>query len=443
MITTGHLFYIDNLSILMMSLVGFIAICVGSFSIRYLNGDRKQKSFYINLLLMVFAILIMVCADNIILLFISWVASNIILTRLMLHKTEWIAAKNSSRLALNNFKLGAILLGCSLILLCYASGETSIQKILKVIDNSMIYSISALLMLLTAMTQSALWPFHRWLTSSLNSPTPVSAIMHAGLVNGSGFILTRFAPLYLDSSLILNIMFIAGISSAIIGTIWKLIQSDIKRMLACSTMGQMGFMVAQCGLGLFSAAIAHLVCHGLFKAYLFLASGSAAKVKRKDHYSTPTFINFCIALGCGLVGTYMFSSISDISLYTYDTTIFLKIMALILCTQFSLTVIQEKSSFKIAFGLIIAMVIGSTYGLSVYLIETLLNSLNIFIPLKLNPLHITAIVIQVLAWLSITFYKPNRNGSIPNWMLKAYVKMLNASQPHPNTITTLRNQYKY
>ena len=87
--------------------------------------------------------------------------------------------------------------------------------------------------------------------------------MHAGLVNGGGFLIVRFAPLYLNYPGILNIIFIIGLSTAIMGTLWKLMQSDIKRMLACSTMAQMGFMIAQCGLGLFSAAIAHIILHGL------------------------------------------------------------------------------------------------------------------------------------------------------------------------------------
>ena len=106
--------------------------------------------------------------------------------------------------------------------------------------------------------------------------------MHAGLINGGGFLLARFAPMLAIQPPILNLIFIAGITTALLGTLWKLMQSDVKRMLACSTMGQMGFMIAQCGLGLFPAAVAHLSWHGLFKAYLFLSTGSAAKEKRLD-----------------------------------------------------------------------------------------------------------------------------------------------------------------
>jgi len=142
------------------------------------------------------------------------------------------------------------------------------------------------------MTQSAIWPFHTWLISSLNSPTPVSAIMHAGLINGGGFLLTRFAGLFVQSTGMLQVIFFLGLLTALIGTLWKLMQHDIKRMLACSTMGQMGFMIAQCGLGLFPAAIAHLCWHGLFKAYLFLSSGSAAHEKEWNRISGQVSAHF-------------------------------------------------------------------------------------------------------------------------------------------------------
>lgn len=263
MIVLEQLFHVDNLSLIMMGLVGFVTLCVASFSSRYLNGDKKQTSFYINLITLALTIFLMVNADHIGLFLVSWAGSNFFLTRLMLHKSGWEAARQSSILALKNFGLGFVFLGTAFLLLYRATGMVSIRSIVSAPIETSMAIISSLLLLLAAMTQSALWPFHRWLTSSLNSPTPVSSIMHAGLVNGGGFLLVRFAPLISKEPIVLGLIFVAGIATALIGTLWKLMQSDIKRMLACSTMSQMGFMVVQCGLGLFPAAIAHLCWHGL------------------------------------------------------------------------------------------------------------------------------------------------------------------------------------
>ena len=212
----------------------------------------------------------------------------------------------------------------AIILMYLDVGSLSISSITQQAIHSPLMLAALLLCIITAMTQSALWPFHRWLTSSLNSPTPVSAIMHAGLVNGGGFLLVRFAPLLSEHNLLLNLIFFLGVISAVLGSLWKLVQSDVKRMLACSTMGQMGFMMIQCGLGLFPAAIAHLIWHGLFKAFLFLSAGSAVISQKVDSQSrTSTLSAFIISCAYGLLGAYSFAWFSDKSFFSMNTTAFL------------------------------------------------------------------------------------------------------------------------
>ena len=106
----------------------------------------------------------------------------------------------------------------------------------------------------------------------MTSPTPASALMHAGFVNGSGILLTLFAALIFASNT-MDLLFIIGGLTAVIAQFTKLLQVNVKQKLACSTIAQMGFMIMQCGLGYFNAAIAHLILHGFYKAYLFLSSG--------------------------------------------------------------------------------------------------------------------------------------------------------------------------
>jgi NAD(P)H-quinone oxidoreductase subunit 5 len=110
-------FYIDNLSLLMMGLIGFVGICILSFSRRYLQGDSQQKMFFMNLTILLISLSIMVCADNLILFLGFWFLSNYFLTRLMLHKKEWPAARASARLALRNFILGTFFIGIGFTLL--------------------------------------------------------------------------------------------------------------------------------------------------------------------------------------------------------------------------------------------------------------------------------------------------------------------------------------
>lgn len=443
MITLKQLLNFDNLSFVMMGLICFVTICLISFSSRYLKGDRKQAAFYRNLAVMVLSVLVMVNADHLLLLLGSWVMSNIFLVRLMLHKKEWNAAKQSSLLALKNFGLGFAFLCGAFLILYTVTKETSIQQLVNTPVETPWLMISCILILLAAMTQSALWPFHRWLTSSLNSPTPVSAIMHAGIVNGGGFLLARFATMFANQPAILSSIFTIGIITALLGTLWKLMQSDVKRMLACSTMGQMGFMIAQCGLGLFPAAVAHLCWHGLFKAYLFLASGSVAQEKRLDLDYPPSLNDFLIAIGCGLSGAYLFTFICNKNLLASDTTLFLNALVIIAGTQFALPIIRGASALKLPLAFIATAIVGSLYGLSVHLIEYALTPVNISYPQTLSVLHIVALIALIAAWLSILFIRKPRNVVLPKWVLKLYVHMLNASQPDPRTVTTHRNHYQF
>jgi len=427
----------------MITLVGFVAACVTSFSSRYLKGDRKQRAFNVNLAAMVLSVFIMVCTNHLFIMLGSWAASYFFLVQLMLHKKEWSAARKSSLLAAQNFGLGFCYLTNAFLILYGMTGQTNIQAIIHTPIESPWLIVSSILLVLAAMRQSSIWPFHLWLTSSLNSPTPVSAIMHAGLVNGGGFLLVRFAPLILEQPIILNMIFTAGIITALLGTLWKLMQNDIKRMLACSTMGQMGFMIAQCGLGLFPAAVAHLCWHGLFKAYLFLASGSAAQEKRLDLNYPPSLKHFFIAVLCGFTGTYCFALTSHKNIFANDTTLFIIVLSMITGTQFSLTIIRETFSIKIPLAFISTMIMGGLYGLSVRLIEDALDPLDVLQPQQLNMLHMIALFFLVAGWLGILFMRESKKIELPDWVLKTYVRMLNASQPHPKTITTHRNHYQF
>ncbi|MFM9890125.1 MAG: proton-conducting transporter membrane subunit [Rickettsiales bacterium] len=438
------LFHFDVLAVIMIALVAFIGLCVGSFAWRYLKGDTQYRVFFVQLGLLVVAVAAMVSADHLVVLFATWCASNALLVRLMVHKHCWRAAKASGALATRNYVLGAACMALAFALLYAATGQTSIQALVQTTSPSGLMLPALVLLLVAAMTQSAIWPFHRWLTSSLNSPTPVSAIMHAGLVNGGGFLLARFAPLYFVQSTLLTAIFAIGIASALLGTLWKLMQSDVKRMLACSTMGQMGFMLAQCGLGLFPAAVAHLVWHGTFKAYLFLASGGAAQEQRLDMGYPPKTFAFICALLCGAVGSMGFAYALHESWFAADTTLVLVMVAFLAASQFALTLLRENTLRSVPFALAATALMSLAYGGSVRLITSAMEPMGLMQPQPLNGFHLLGIAALALAWLSALFLRgATKPGQHPVWMLKGYVAALNASQPHASTITAHRNHYQY
>jgi len=439
-----EIFHFDGLSVVMSGLIGFIGLCVAAFSWRYLKGDHAYGRFFITLGLMVSALFVLVSADHIALFIAAWAMANLMLVRLMVHKQSWRAARESGRLTLKHFAFGFIAIAGGFALLYTQTGETSIQALISTQYDPIILTGALCLISIGATTQCGLWPFHRWLTSSLNSPTPTSAIMHAGLVNGGGFLIARFAPLYVQLPDLLTVVFVIGLATALIGTLWKLMQSDIKRMLACSTMGQMGFMIAQCGLGLFPAAVAHLCWHGMFKAYLFLASGGGAQEKRFDLCYPPSMKVFGLSLICGIAGAAAFSWAGNMTITAGDTTFFLIGMAFITESQLAMPILKKNAWRALPIAGIVTAAAGALYGFSIHAFEGLLMPMNLMQPQELGALHIMGFAALFVAWLSILFGRnPERSANMPRWMLRAYVTMLNASQPHPKTITAHRNHYHY
>ncbi|MCP5369374.1 MAG: proton-conducting membrane transporter [Rickettsiaceae bacterium] len=434
----------NKFALIMIGLVAFISLCVGSFASRYMKGDNRYQVFFVQLILLIITVVMMVCTDNLIILLIAWCLSNVFLVRLMIHKPNWDAAKASGIIAAKNYFVSACLLGSAFMIFYLTTGQISISNIIHYNSQSTELFIALLLILIAAMMQSAIWPFHGWLISSLNSPTPVSAIMHAGLINGGGFLLIRFAPLYLQHDALLTLIFAIGLITALLGTLWKLMQNDVKRMLACSTMGQMGFMFVQCGLGLFPAAAAHLVWHGMFKAYLFLRSSSAAHDKCLDLGYPPQFLTFTCSLFCGFVGSIAFNYASCKSCLANNTTLVLIVIAFITLSQFALTMLRFRNLTKLPITLIATVLFGVWYGFNVQIIAWIMAPMELMQPQPLNFFHIIGIMSLIITWLFTLFFeKLAQTTKLPSWILKLYVVALNASQPHPSTVTTYRTRYNY
>lgn len=436
---------VGPMSWLIAALILFVSGVVHHFSLRYMEGDRKYRRYFLLLGAASVSTLFMAAADNLVLLSSCWLLSNFSLTLLMQHKSQWLAAKNSASLARRTFLLGFVFLTASMALLARDSGTLSLDLIVKNREtlSSFAKTAALLLMILASFTQSGIWPFHRWLISSLNSPTPVSALMHAGLVNGGALLLIRFAPIFFTQSVLLDILFLFGCVTLLLGGIWKLLQNDIKRMLACSTMTQMGFMMVQCSLGLFSAALAHLCWHGLFKAFLFLRSGSTIAEHREIHEPKPISLSiFGLSSLSGAVGVLGFIWGSYLFWPSFDARWVLLFFGWIAFTEVARVFLEKKLSF-VSFLTASSVCLGSgiVYGLTVHLIEIAVFPMQISQPQPFGWIHGAGLSLMLCVWIALNVLGPSLYASF--WWRWFYVTMLNASQPDPKTITFNRNEYKF
>ncbi len=283
--------YFDSLSALMALAVSTISLIVHLYSRRYMRDDPAYTRFFVLLDAINAMIMLMVLAGDLLTLLLAWHSIGIILYFLLNHDTRREAANRYAFWTLITHRIGDLPLMAAAALLYYSYGSLSIPVLFDAIAadpaRPSVFGLPVtetvgVLVLLAAFAKSAQFPFHTWLPYTMEGPTPVSALMHAGIVNSGGFLINRFAPVFVQTDSVLQIALLIGLVTAIMGSVMMLMQSDIKKALGYSTMGQMGYMVMECGLGAFSLAIFHLIAHGVFKATLFLDSGSLIARARKD-----------------------------------------------------------------------------------------------------------------------------------------------------------------
>ncbi|MCX7323493.1 MAG: proton-conducting transporter membrane subunit [Hyphomicrobiales bacterium] len=271
---------LDPVSAVMALLVAFVGWVVLRYAARYLDGEQRQGSFTAWLLMTLAAVLMLVLAGNLWQLVAAWIATSLCLHRLLLFYPERIAAQRAARKKFITARLGDAALIAAAILLAAGYGTSDIATILAAARTGAAPSPAiwaAGLLALAAILKSAQFPLHGWLTEVMETPTPVSALLHAGVINAGGFLLIRFADIMLLAPGVLAVLVMLGGFTALFGGLVMLTQPAVKTSLAWSTVAQMGFMMLQCGLALFPLALLHIVAHSLYKAHSFLASGGAVE----------------------------------------------------------------------------------------------------------------------------------------------------------------------
>ena len=285
---------IDMLSVVMLLLVCFIGWVVVRYAATYLAEEDGQSTFMGWLLALLAAVLLLVQAGNLTQLAAAWIATSLCLHQLLVFYPERVRAQRAARKKFVMARLGdAALIGAFALL--WAHYETSdIASILTAAatgSGSVELAWAAGLLAAAALLKSAQFPTHGWLTEVMETPTPVSALLHAGVINAGGFLLIRFADVLLLAPGALAALVMIGGFTAIFGALVMLTQPAVKTSLAWSTVAQMGFMILQCGLALFPLALLHIVAHSLYKAHAFLGSGMAvdrvAQIRRPGPVAIP------------------------------------------------------------------------------------------------------------------------------------------------------------
>ena len=281
----------DPLSAIMGVLIAGISLIVHVYSIRYMAEEAGYARFFILLDLMTATLLIMVAAGDLVTLLIAWHFIGVLLYFLLGHDLRRQSPFRYAFWTFITYRIGDIALVIAAAILVHAYGTWSLTELFARIQSSPqapgllgvpAVELAAVSLAVAAFARSAQFFLHNWLPYTMDGPTPVSALMHAGIVNAGGFLVNRFAPVFVHASDVLHWLFIVGLVTAVIGSVLMLTQNDIKKALGYSTMGQMGFMIMECGVGAFSLAIYHLIAHGLFKGTLFLSAGSVINEARRD-----------------------------------------------------------------------------------------------------------------------------------------------------------------
>lgn len=272
---------LDVVSATMLVLVAFVGWVVLRYSASYLDGEARQGAFLGWMAATLAAVLLLVQAGNLVHFVAAWIATSLCLHRLLLFYGNRVQAVRAARKKFIVARTGDVALIGAAALLATGYGTLDIATILAAARDGVMpagVTLAAGLLALAAILKSAQFPVHGWLTEVMETPTPVSALLHAGVINGGGFLLIRFADVMLLTPGVLAILVMVGGFTALFAGLAMLCQSAVKNSLAWSTIAQMGFMIMQCGLALFPLALLHIVAHSLYKAHAFLASGTAVEL---------------------------------------------------------------------------------------------------------------------------------------------------------------------
>ncbi|MBA3613333.1 MAG: NADH-quinone oxidoreductase subunit L [Nitrospirales bacterium] len=284
--------FVDQLTVAMLLLVTIVSSLVHVYTIGYMHGEPGYARFFSNIALFTFSMLMLVMSDNFLQLFVFWEAVGLCSYLLIGHWYERESARAAATKAFLVNRVGDFGFMLGILLIFVTFGSLQYQEVFSQLDQRVgglvnllgsvgghweisVMTLICLFLFVGAVGKSAQVPLHVWLPDAMEGPTPISALIHAAtMVTAGVFMVARFAPLFNLSPVAMDVVAVVGGVTMFIGATIALTQTDIKRVVAYSTLSQLGYMMMACGLGGYIAGMYHLLTHGAFKALLFLGCGA-------------------------------------------------------------------------------------------------------------------------------------------------------------------------
>ena len=381
---------LDPLSLLIIEMIALLAFVINKFSINYLDGDARHGAFMGRLAATIASVQLLVIAGNIGLLFIAWLATSISLHRLLLFYPNRLGARVAARKKFIMARMGDGFLLCAFVLLYNQFGTGNLEAIFSEIRNGAsqevsfaAVEISTIFIAFAAILKSAQFPTHGWLIEVMETPTPVSALLHAGILNAGPFLVVRLSPIMdlgLTSPLLLVLF---GGSTALIASVALTTQPSVKIGLGYSSAAHMGFMLLVCGLGVYSAAILHLVAHSFYKAHAFLSSGSAVEIARARMIKTPqrkgSFARVVVGSAIAIVIYGAFAYITDLDVFQNPALLVIGIILILGMSQIIAPTVDTQGNAQlmvqgVGMAALVAIAFFSLESLTHFLLKPVLPS---------------------------------------------------------------------
>lgn len=345
----------------------FLSVSIAQYSVRYLSGEPRQEYFFRYLGLITISVSVFLLSNNFLIIFLAWALISFLLFKLLTFYPNRIGAKESAIKKNIVSRFGDLFLLSGILIIAGTFETLEIDQIVNQVDSlvrtgekKVPLSISVILFSIGALIKSVQVPFHFWLPDTMETPTPVSALMHAGIVNGGGIFILKSSQIIGYSQIALALMVVFGTVSAVFGALVMITQNSIKKKLAYSTISQMGMMMLACGLQLHAVALFHIFAHSLYKSMAFLSTGSiideSKKIQCKPMYVS-SHVVLSIVFACSLI---LVIGVIFLNWTQFAYTLYFLVLLMGLCTSFFVKGFEGKAIYAFCKGigiLIIAIVL--------------------------------------------------------------------------------------
>jgi NAD(P)H-quinone oxidoreductase subunit 5 len=413
---------LDIVSSAMFVLVSTLALVVVRYSRTYLVGQRELDRYARSLLLTVASVTVLVTSNHLAVLVVAWFATDVGLHQLL---TFYRTRRQAIIVAHKKFLLSRLADACfvsSLVLIGPAVGSLRIDVVNAAAqangELSPTLHLAAVLLVFGVLLKSAQIPFHGWMQQVMEAPTPVSALLHAGVVNIGGFVMIRLAPFMGRASIAQGLLLGVGLFTTIIAALVMTTRVSIKGVLAWSTIGQMGFMLVQCGLGAWHMALMHLLAHSLYKAHTFLSAGSVVQQWRAAHLiHSPRASLWHLMAGAALVCFAIAPFYAATALPTGRLPTTIGPLAFVLGLSFAPMIGRALAAGKRAFMIAALFTVGASasyFGWHI-VFELMAPSINAEIPVSTLKWTIVVAGLVVL-FMAQSILQTSPNGRFANWL---------------------------